>query len=255
VEVWPDSLPPPYEVLRTKTREAQGLLCLLADRIDADLIANSPHLNAISNFAVGYDNVDLDAATRRGIPVGNTPDVLTDATADLTFALLLAGARKIPEAQGAIHDGEWVAFEPAAFLGRDVYGKTVGIVGFGRIGRAVANRAQGFDMTVIHTSTRSSRGVELEELLERADFVSLHCPLTPETHHLIDAAALDRMRPTAILVNTARGPIVDQRALKTALEGNSIAGAALDVTDPEPLPKTAKQTRSSRPQTWSSLRT
>jgi glyoxylate reductase len=238
VDVWPDPLPPPYEILRTKTGEADGLLCLLADRIDEDLIANAPHLRAISNFAVGYDNVDLDAATRRGIPVGNTPDVLTDATADLAFALLLAGARKIPEAQSAVHNGDWITFEPAAFLGRDVHGKTLGIVGLGRIGRAVARRAQGFDMTVIHTGTTNSPGVALVELLERADFVSLHCPLTPETHHLINTAALDRMQPTAILVNTARGPIVDQRALQKALESNSIAGAALDVTDPEPVPKT-----------------
>jgi glyoxylate reductase len=208
-------------------------LTLLTDRVDAALIERCPRLRAISNYAVGVDNIDLDAATRRGIPVGNTPDVLTDATADLTFALLLAAARKLPEAIGSVHAGDWLTWEPAMHLGFEVHGATLGIIGMGRIGRAVAKRAEGFEMTVLSAS--SDGRPSLDELLERSDFVTLHCPLTPATHHLIDAAALTRMRPTAILVNTARGAIVDQQALREALVDGTIAGAALDVTDPEPL--------------------
>jgi glyoxylate reductase len=234
VDVWPRRLPPPYDELRRRTAEAEGLLAMLTDLIDAELIEASPQLRAISNYAVGYDNIDTAATTSRGIPVGNTPDVLTDATADLTFALLLAAARRLPDALATVTGGDWVTWEPGRHLGYDVHGATLGIVGFGRIGRAVARRAQGFDMRVLS----SGRGgdTELESLLEQSDFVSLHCPLTPETHHLIDAAALDRMKSTAIVVNTARGPIVDQRALRWALEAGVIGGAALDVTDPEPLP-------------------
>jgi glyoxylate reductase len=234
VDVWPERMPPAYDELRRRTEEAEGLLSMLTDRVDAALIDGSPRLKAIANYAVGYDNVDVDAAASKGIPVGNTPDVLTDATADLAFALLLAAARKLPQAATSIRDGEWVTWEPAAYLGYDVHGATLGIVGDGRIGEAVARRASGFEMEVL-VHSRSS-GVSLSELLERSDFVSLHCPLTPETRHLIDAAALAAMKPTAILVNTARGPIVDQAALAAALHDGTIAGAALDVTDPEPLP-------------------
>ena len=194
-------------------------------------------MRAIANYAVGYDNVDLDAAAARGIPVGNTPDVLTDATADLTWVLLLAAARKLPEAMAAVREGDWLTWEPAMYLGAAVFGATLGIVGFGRIGRAVARRASGFDMEVLWSDgSGSGGGVPLTTLLERSDFVSLHCPLTPETHHLIDDAALSRMRSTAILINTARGAIVDHDALRRALIAGEIAGAALDVTDPEPLP-------------------
>jgi glyoxylate reductase len=234
VDVWSQRLPPPYDELRRRTADAEGLLSLLTDRVDADLIESSPSLRAIANYAVGYDNVDLAAAAARGIPVGNTPDVLTDATADLAFALLLAAARKLPEAIRAVLDDDWPTWEPGRYLGYDVHGATLGIVGFGRIGRAVAQRAAGFQMRVL-TSGRG-RGPDFDRLLEESDFVSLHCPLTPETRGLIDAAALDRMRTTAVLINTARGPIVDQRALRWALEAGVIAGAALDVTDPEPLP-------------------
>lgn len=234
VDVWPERMPPDYDELRRRTAEAEGLLSMLTDRVDADLIDASPRLKAIANYAVGYDNVDVEAAASKGIPVGNTPDVLTDATADLAFALLLAAARKLPEAATSIRAGEWVTWEPAAYLGYDVHGATLGIVGGGRIGEAVARRASGFAMEVLVHSR--SRGVSLSELLERSDFVSLHCPLTPETRHLIDAAALAAMKPTAIIVNTARGPIVDQAALAAALHDGTIAGAALDVTDPEPLP-------------------
>jgi glyoxylate reductase len=233
VDVWTDPLPPSPTELRTRAAMADALLALLTDRIDADLLEHCPRLRAIANYAVGYDNVDLDAVRKRGIPVGNTPDVLTDATADLAFALLLAAARRLPQGIETVKAGEWVTWEPGRDLGYDVHGATLGIVGMGRIGRAVAKRAAGFDMTVIHTGRDG--GVSLEQLLADSDFVSLHIPLTTETHHLIDERALSLMRPTAILVNTARGPIVDQVALRAALIEGTIAGAALDVTDPEPL--------------------
>jgi glyoxylate reductase len=231
VSVWEERAPLPAAELRARAAEAEGLLCMLADRIDAELIAACPHLRAIANYAVGYDNIDLDAAAARGIAVGNTPDVLTDATADLAFALLMAAARRLVAAQADARAGRWLTWEPAGWLGASVAGATLGIIGMGRIGQAVARRARGFDMEILS----SGRGGGLEELLERSDFVSLHCPLTPETFHLIDAAALARMRPTAILVNTARGPIVDPAALARALHEGTIAGAALDVTDPEPI--------------------
>jgi glyoxylate reductase len=234
--IWEGRLPPTRDELIENAKPAEGLLALLTDKIDAELLDQLPKLKAISNYAVGYDNVDLEAASARGIPVGNTPDVLTDATADLTFALLLAAARGLPEAIEAAHQGDWVTWEPALHLGHDVYGKTLGIIGFGRIGRAVAERAAGFKMRVLHASAREGLTPALSELLTEADFVSLHCALAPETHHLIDAHALSRMRPTAILVNTARGPIVDTEALVQALKSRTIAAAALDVTDPEPLP-------------------
>jgi glyoxylate reductase len=234
VDVWPERLPPPYEELRARTADAEALLSLLTDRVDAALIEGSPRLRAIANYAVGYDNIDLAAARARGIPVGNTPDVLTDATADLTFTLLLAAARRLPDALLSVQSDDWLTWEPGAFLGHDVFGATLGIIGMGRIGRAVAHRARGFDMTVLHTG--ADGGVPLLTLLKRADFVTLHTPLTPDTHHLIDAAAFNAMKPTAILINTARGPIVDQAALIEALRQGEIAGAALDVTDPEPPP-------------------
>jgi glyoxylate reductase len=185
-------------------------------------------------MAVGTDNIDLEAAAERGIPVGNTPDVLTDATADLAFALLLALARGIVDGAGQVREGRWRTWEPAKDLGADLGGATLGIVGRGRIGEAVARRAEGFGMEIVHSS-RSS-GIPFPELLERADFVSLHVPLTPETRHLMDDDAFARMKPTAYLVNSARGGVVDQDALRRALESGAIAGAALDVTTPEPLP-------------------
>jgi glyoxylate reductase len=231
VEVWDATLPPDPAALRAAVADADGLLCLVTDRIDRALLEAAPNLRAIANYAVGSDNIDLDVARERGVAVGITPDVLTEATADLAFALLLAAARRLPEAAGAVRSGTWRTWEPAGWLGADVHGATLGIVGFGRIGRAVAQRATGFEMTVLAT-----RQTPLSELLERSDFVSLHCPLTPQTHHLIDGDALALMRPSAILVNTARGGIVDQVALAQALREGAIAGAALDVTDPEPLP-------------------
>jgi glyoxylate reductase len=232
VDVWPGRLPPARTQLIEHAAEADGLLALLTDRIDDELLDACPRIRAIANYAVGVDNIDLDATRRRGIPVGNTPDVLTEATADLTFALLLAAARRLPEAMMAAAGGEWVTWDPAGWLGADVHGATLGIVGMGRIGRAVARRAEGFSMNVIHTGR--DRQTSLDELLSTADFVTLHCPLTPQTHHLIDAKALTTMKPEAILINTSRGGVVDQLALAQALRDNEIAAAAIDVTDPEP---------------------
>jgi glyoxylate reductase len=232
--IWPERLPPSYAQLREHAAGADGLLTLLTDRIAEPLLDAAPKLRAISNYAVGYDNVDVGAARARGIAVGHTPDVLTDATADVTYAQLMAAARRLSEGAGAARRGDWVTWEPGQHLGADVHGATLGIVGYGRIGQAVARRADGFEMTILTTGRGDSAA--LNRLLRESDFVSLHCPLTPETHHLIDAAALARMKPTAILVNTARGPIVDQVALASALVEGTIAAAALDVTDPEPLP-------------------
>ena len=227
VDVWDGELPPEPSELRERAAGVEGLLCLLTERIDAELLDAAPHLRVVSNYAVGTDNVDLEACAARGIAVGRTPDVLTDATADLAWALILASVRRLPEAAAAVRAGEWRTFEATRWLGSTLAGKTLGIVGFGRIGQAVARRAEGFGMEVVHT---------MPDLLATADVVSLHCPLTPETRGLIGAGALAQMKPTAHLVNTARGPIVDHAALADALHAGRIAGAALDVTDPEPLP-------------------
>jgi glyoxylate reductase len=234
VEVWPEQLPPGREELLGRVPELDGLLSLLTDPVDAELLDAAPRLRAISNFAVGVDNVDLDGATARGIPVGNTPGVLTDTTADLAVALMLGISRHLAEGDAYVRRGEWRTWETGLLLGHDLHGATVGIVGFGRIGQAVARRLEGFGCEVVHTSR--SGGVALGELLERSDFVSVHSPLTAETRGLIGDEALARMKPTAYLVNTARGPIVDSHALARALHDGGIAGAALDVTDPEPLP-------------------
>ncbi|MGH2861262.1 MAG: 2-hydroxyacid dehydrogenase [Solirubrobacteraceae bacterium] len=231
--VWPEPLPPSHETLLEQAVEADALLTLLSDRIDAALIAAAPKLKVIANYAVGYDNIDVDAASARGIAVGNTPDALTEATADLAFALLMAAARRIPEAAAFARSDKWKTWEPAGFLGADVYGATIGIIGLGRIGQAVARRAAGFGMEVLTTETREKRN--LDYLLSRSDFVSIHLPLTEGTRGLIGADAFALMKPTAILVNTARGPIVDREALAQALHTGQIAGAAMDVTMPEPL--------------------
>lgn len=232
VEIWPGSLPPGRDELLAKVADAEGLLSLLTDRVDADLMACAPKLRAIANYAIGVDNIDLEAAAARGIAVGNTPDVLTEVTADLAFALMLAAARRLVEARQAVLDGEWRTWEPNGWLGVDVHGATLVVVGSGRIGQAVGKRATGFEMDVVMLGSRD----DLHAALARADFVSLHLPLTAKTRHLIDAEALAVMKPTAILVNTARGPIVDQAALATALHEGRLGAAALDVTDPEPLP-------------------
>ena len=233
VQMWPDDEPPTPAQLRRETAPCEGLLCTLSDRVDEQLLDACPRLRAISNLAVGYDNVDVAAAAARGISVGHTPGVLTDAVADLTFGLLIAAARRVLDGERAVRSGEWGAWKPNWMIGADVSGTTLGIVGYGAIGQAVARRAAGFDMRVVWTS--SSGGLPLYELLAQADHVSLHCPLTPATRGLIDARALRTMKRSATLVNTARGAVVDSAALRVALRDGEIAGAALDVADPEPL--------------------
>lgn len=236
LRVWPEhDEPPPPDVLTSEAARAEGLITLLTDRVDAALLDAAPRLRAVANYAVGTDNIDLDAATQRGVAVGNTPDVLTETTADLAFALLLACARRLGEAERAVRAGAWPHWSPGALLGHDIHGRVLGVVGYGRIARAVARRAEGFAMEVMHTSR--SGGTTLDELLERSDFVSLHVPLTAETRALIGARQLALMKPTAVLVNTARGEVVVTDDLTHALEDGKIAGAGLDVTDPEPLPR------------------
>ncbi len=232
VVVWPETMPPPRDWLLAEVAEAEGVLAMLTDKVDAELIDAAPRLRVVCNYAVGFDNVDLDAAAARGIAVGRTPDVLTDATADLAMALLLAVARRLPEAAADAREGRWPTWEPQGWLGVELRDATLLVVGPGRIGTAVAERAAGFGMEV----RTVGRDDDLHAALAEADFVSLHAPLTEATHHLIDAGALAAMRPTAILVNTGRGGLVDQVALRHALVEGQIAGAGLDVTEPEPLP-------------------
>ncbi len=242
--VWEENVPIPREVLRERTARAQGLYCMLTDTIDAALLDGAPELRAISSMAVGVDNIDLDACTARGIPVGHTPDVLTETTADLAFALLLAAARRLVEGVDYVRAGRWGPWDPSLLLGHEVHGATIGVVGLGRIGRAVARRATGFGMHILyHARSRNPAAEEetgaefasLEELLRRSDHVVILVPLTDETHHLIGAEELSAMKPTATLVNAARGPVVDPAALFAALRDGQIAAAALDVTDPEPI--------------------
>jgi glyoxylate reductase len=234
VEIWPEQLPPGRDEMLARAPDLEGLLSLLTDPVDAEFIEAAPGLRAISNYAVGTDNVDLEAASARSIPVGSTPGVLTESTADLAVALMLGLSRHLVEGDAYVRRGEWRTWEPGLLLGRDLHGATVGIVGFGRIGQAVARRLEGFGGEVL--SADIDGDVPLEELLERSDFVTVHCPLTRETRGLIGDEALRRMKPTAYLVNTSRGPVVDTEALARALHAGEIAGAALDVTDPEPLP-------------------
>jgi glyoxylate reductase len=232
IDVWEGHLPPHPTELRERAATADGLLTMVTDRVDAALLDAAPRLRVIANYAVGTDNIDLALTAERTIPVGVTPDVLTEATADLAFALLLAAARRLVEAHDAVRDGRWRTWEPQGWLGADVHGATLAIVGPGRIGEAVARRAAGFDMAVL----RVGRDDDLHAALAQADVVSLHAPLTPATRHLIDAPALAAMRPGAILINTGRGGLVDQQALAQALTDGRLGAAALDVTDPEPLP-------------------
>jgi glyoxylate reductase len=234
VDLWKGDGPPPDDRLLAGVGDAEGLLCMLTDRIDAELLAAAPRLRAISNYAVGTDNVDVPAATERGIPVGNTPDVLTGSTADLAVALMLAIARRLVEGEALVGRGDWGTWSPEFMLGRDLHGSTVGIVGGGRIGNEVARRLEGFDVRVL--VNRRSSGTPLDELLPASDFVSLHAPLNDSTRGLIGAPQLRAMKESAYLINTARGPLVDTAALERALREGWIAGAALDVTDPEPLP-------------------
>jgi lactate dehydrogenase-like 2-hydroxyacid dehydrogenase len=245
VDLWSDDLPPSREELLRRVRGVDGLLCLLTERIDAGVMDTAgPPLKVISNFAVGFDNIDIRAATTRKIPVGNTPDVLTDATADFALALMLSVGRRLMEGGRYVRAGQWKTWNPMLLLGIEMKGATLGLVGFGRIGKAVARRAMGFDMRVIYYdpteaethSDLNATNVDFETLLRESDIISLHTPLTDKTHHLIDSAALSKMKSTAVLINTARGPVVDPDALHEALKQNRIFGAALDVTEPEPLP-------------------
>lgn len=246
VDLWEDELPPPREMLLEHVRGVDGLLSLLTDRVDAELLdAAGPSLRVVSNYAVGYDNIDVAACRERGVAVGNTPGVLTETTADLAFALLMAVARRLPEGYDFVREDRWQTWGPLLLLGKDIHGATLGIVGFGRIGRELARRAQGFGMrTLYYSRTQAPPEVEaqlgatftpFETLLAESDFVSLHTALTEQTRHLIDAPALARMKPGAILINTSRGGVVDQAALAEALRSGRLFGAGLDVTDPEPM--------------------
>ena len=245
VDLWQDDVPPSHSEVLKRVKGVDGLLCLLTDRVDSEVMDSAgKQLKVISNFAVGFDNIDIPAATARSIPVGNTPDVLTDATADFAFALLMAVARRIPEAERYVHDEKWKTWGPKLLLGVDIKGATLGLIGFGRIGQAVARRASGFDMRILYYDPNASKTnselnatrVDFETLLRESDFISIHTPLTPDTHHLINAEALSKMKQNAVLINTARGPVVDPDALYEALQAKRIFGASLDVTEPEPIP-------------------
>ncbi len=234
---------PNRTVLCDGLREAQAAICTLTEGIDGDMLRAAPHLRVIANYAVGYNNIAVDEAKARGVVVTNTPDVLTETTADLTWALLLATARRVPEGDSLVRSGAWTGWEPTQLLGTEVYGKTLGIIGMGRIGRAVARRAIGFDMSVryynrtnldLSTSNDQWRQVSLQEVLTGSDFISLHVPLTAETHHLIGDVELRLMRPTAYLINTSRGAVVDEAALVAAIQEGRLAGAGLDVYEQEP---------------------
>ncbi len=245
VEVWQEPLPPPYETLIQKASGADALLCLLTDRIDKNLMdAMGPQVKVISQMAVGFDNIDIPAATARSIPVGNTPGVLTDTTADFAWALLMAAARRVVEGDRFTRAGKWKTWGPIDFLGPDVSSATLGIVGFGRIGQALAKRAQGFNMRILYfdpgrkleaEQKYCAQYTDLETLLREADFVSLHTSLSQQTYHLMNDARLRMMKRSGILINTARGPVVDPKALCRALSSGTIAYAALDVTEPEPI--------------------
>jgi lactate dehydrogenase-like 2-hydroxyacid dehydrogenase len=246
-DVWEDELPPPRDELLRRVAGKAGVLSLLTDRVDdAFLDAAGPQLKVVANYAVGFDNIDVPACAKRGVAVGNTPGVLTDTTADLAWALLMAAGRRLPEADRYVRGGQWRTWGPMLLLGPDIHGTTIGIVGFGRIGQAVARRAQGFGMRILYhdvqqlpedvTAPLGATYVTLEQLLAESDFISLHVNLTEDTRHLINVRTLAAMKPTAVLVNTSRGPVVDQIALADALRDGVIWAAALDVTDPEPIP-------------------
>lgn len=244
--VWPtDELPPSRDVLLKETAASDGLLSLLTDRVDGALLDAAPRVRVVSNYAVGYDNIDVDAATARGVVVTNTPGVLTETVADFAMTLLLAAARRVVEADRFTREGRWKSWEPMLFLGQDLYGATLGLVGLGRIGAAVARRAHGFDMRLLYHDVvrredlEADLGLEftsLEDLLRRSDFISVHTPLTPQTRHLISADQFRLMKRSAVLVNTARGPIVDPDALHRALADRRISAAGLDVFEVEPIP-------------------
>jgi glyoxylate reductase len=247
MDLWEEALPPPRAELLRRIAGCDGVLALLTDRVDDEFLdAAGPQLKVVANYAVGFDNVDVEACARRGVAVGNTPGVLTETTADLAWTLLMAAARRIPEGDRYVRAGQWRTWGPLLLLGPDVHGATIGIVGFGRIGQAVARRAQGFGMRILYhdlqtlpvevTEPLGATYASLDELLPASDFVSLHVNLSEATRHLINARTLAMMKPTAVLVNTSRGPVIDQLALADALRDGVIWAAGLDVTDPEPIP-------------------
>ena len=245
IDVWQDPLPPAYDVLLQKVKGVTGLYSLLTDKIDANLMDTiGPQVKVISQMAVGFDNIDIPAATARGIPVGNTPGVLTDTTADFAWSLLMSAARRVVEGDKFTRAGKWKTWGPIDFLGPDITGATLGIVGFGRIGQGMAKRAQGFDMRILYFDTQrypeaeekyGAQYADMDTLLRESDFVTLHTVLSKETYHLMDDERLKRMKPSGILINTARGPVIDPAALYRALSSGTIAYAALDVTEPEPI--------------------
>jgi glyoxylate reductase len=243
-EVWTEQMPPPYDLIRRKVADCDGLVTLLTDRIDAALMDAAPRLKVVSNYAVGFNNIDVAAATARGIAVGNTPGVLTDATADMAFCLLIAAARRLVESVQYAKTGQWKTWEPLGHLGQDLAGRTLGIVGMGRIGYALARRCRfGWDMQILYHDTYhneraeadlGARSVDLDTLLRQSDFVSVHTDLNEATRGLFNAERFKKMKPTAVLVNTARGPIVVEKDLIAALKAGVIFAAGLDVSDPEP---------------------
>ena len=244
MEVWEEDCPMPRALLLEKVAEVDGLLCMLTDKIDEELLSHASTLKVVSTMAVGYDNIDVKACMAHGVRVGNTPGVLTETTADLTFALLLATARRVVESEHFLREGAWKTWSPTLLLGQDIHHAKIGIVGMGRIGYEVARRAYGFQMEILYTGNRNheqaerdfgARRVSLETLLQESDFVSLHTPLNAQTRYLIGAKELAQMKPTAMLINTARGGVIDTQALVEALRNRIIAAAGLDVFEVEPL--------------------
>ena len=247
LEVWPHEAPPPYEILIDRVQNATGIVSLLTDRIDAGLIAAAgPDFRIIAQMAVGFDNIDVAAATARGIPVGHTPGVLTETTADFAWTLLMAAARRVVEAHNEVQQSIWRPWGPDVLTGQDIFGATLGLVGFGRIGQAMAKRAQGFDMPILYHDLQrfpeaekslGAQFVSLEELLERADFVSLHTFMSPQNKFMMGKSQFGQMKPNAIFINTARGGLVDPDALLWAVRERKMAGAGLDVFETEPIPE------------------
>ncbi|HQH46962.1 MAG TPA: D-glycerate dehydrogenase [Candidatus Syntrophosphaera thermopropionivorans] len=243
VEIFPENRAITHEELKEKVKDIDALICLLTDNIDHEIIEAASNLKCISVYAVGYNNIDVETATKHGIVICNTPGVLTETTADLAWALIMSCARRIVEADRFVREGKFQGWEPMLMLGNDIFGKTLGIIGMGRIGRAVANRALGFDMKVIYYDPQVDPeslpsdyvSVDLTTLCQNSDFISIHTPLTPETRHLIGEKEFNLMKSTAILINTARGPIIDEQALISALKENKIASAGLDVYENEPV--------------------
>ena len=245
VSAWErEDVPPPRDVLQREAADADGLLSLLTDPVDAALMDAAPRLKVVSNFAVGYDNIDVPAATARGIVVTNTPEVLTETVADFAFCLMVAAARRLVEADAYTRAGRWKTWEPLLLAGQDVYGTTLGLIGLGRIGSAVARRAKGFGMQVLYFDVvrredlEAAQGIEfrgMDDVLRTSDFISVHVPLSAQTRHLISGPQFALMKPTAVFVNTSRGPVVDQAALAEALRMRTIYAAGIDVFEREPI--------------------